>query len=181
MQIIDSIKVEGFLRIRGLDADGLELWKMEKPNLVCVGAIQAITRLLAQQGTPPEDYEETKIWAIHVGTDNTSPVTADLDLGSAVYAAICDQPYTVDLGTGEVEVQMTVPISGAVGGGDSSGNANGSTLVEAGLFTRGDNDTPSYSGPVPQGQLMMAHQVHGAIEKTSSFAVEYTWKFRISS
>jgi len=166
MEQADIVKLSGFLRVRLLDPKGRELRRMEKPNLVCVGAKQAIARLLSQE-TTPDDYEETKIWSIHVGTDSTPPVVGDTALGTDVFQKECDHPYSVDLGLGEVEVQMTI----------ETGEANGNTLVEAGLFTRGDADDPTSAA----GQLMMARQVHGSISKTSSFSIEYTWKFRITS
>ena len=72
--------------------------------------------------------------------------------------------------TGEIELQMTIPTT----------DANGNTLVEAGLYTRGDQDSPDYADPASHDALMVARQVHAAIVKTSSISVEYTWTFRVA-
>jgi hypothetical protein len=169
MQLTDYLSLKGHIRIRVLDAKtGTELYREEKSNLVCVGARQAVTRLISQQ-TTPDDYDETKLWAIYAGTGNTAPDVNDTDLDTVVFKKACDQPFSVNLGTGEVEVQMTI----------ESGEGNGYTYQEAGLFSRGDNDDPNAGGI--SGVLMYARQLHGQIEKTSSISIEYTWRFQILS
>lgn len=169
MQLMDSIRLKGHIRVRVLDAKtSAELYCEEKSNLVCIGARQAVTRLISQQ-TTPDDYEETKLWAIYAGTGSTPPDVNDTELDVAAFKKACDTPFSVNLSTGEVEVQMTI----------ESGEGNGYTYQEAGLFSRGDNDDPNAGGI--SGVLMYARQLHGQIEKTSSISIEYTWRFQILS
>lgn len=169
MQLTENLRLRGHVRVRILDAkDGFELYREEKRNLVCIGARQAVTRLISQV-TTPDDYEETKMWSIYAGTGNTPPDVNDTGLDVVAFKKACDQPFSVTLGTGEVECQMTI----------ESGEGNGNTYREAGLFSRGDNDDPNAGGIT--GVLMYARQLHGQIEKTSSISIEYTWQFQILS
>jgi len=169
MQFVDNVKLKGHVCVRVLDAvSGAELYREEKSNLVCIGARQAITRLISQ-ATTPDDYEETKIWAIYAGTGSTSPDVNDTTLDVVAFKKACDQPFSVNLSTGEIECQMTI----------ESGEGNGYTYQEIGLFSRGNNDDPTAVGIT--GVLMYARQLHGQLEKTSSISIEYTWRFQILS
>lgn len=175
MQLTDLVLLKGHMRVRVLDAEtGEELYLEEKPNLVCVGAKKAVTRLISQasvQGAPPtdDDFLNTKIWAIYAGTGNTPPTVGDTELDVVGFKKECDQPFSVDLTNGEVECQMTI----------ESGEGNGNTYREAGLFSRGSEVDPNEPGITDV--LMYARQLHGQIEKTSSISIEYTWRFQILS
>lgn len=175
MQFTDLVGLKGHMRVRVLDAKtGRELRCEEKPNLVCVGAKKAVTRLISQasvQGGSPtdDDFLHTKLWAIYAGTGNTAPTVSDTGLDVVAFKKACDQPFSVDLTGGEVECQMTV----------ESGEGNGNTYQEAGLFSRGNYDDPNTVGIADV--LMYARQLHGQIEKTSSISIEYTWRFQILS
>ena len=175
MQFTDLLELKGHMRVRVLDAEsGKELYREEKRNLICVGAKKAVTRLVSQasvQGAPPtdDDFLHTKIWAIYAGTGATPPTVNDTDLDTVGFKKACDQPFSVDLTNGEVECQMTI----------ESGEGNGNTYREAGLFSRGDADDPNTGGIADV--LMYARQLHGQIEKTSSISIEYTWRFQILS
>lgn len=169
MQLTDSIRLKGYIRVRVLDAKtGEEMHREEKSNLVCIGARQAVTRLISQQ-TTPDDYEHAKLWAIYAGTGSTPPDVNDTELDVVAFKKECDQPFSVNLSTGEVEVQMTI----------ESGEGNGYTYQEIGLFSRGDADDPNTVGI--SDVLLYARQLHGQIEKTSSISIEYTWRFQILS
>ncbi len=168
MELNDQVKLKGFLKVQVFDKEGKEVYREEKDNLVCIGAKQAMERLLAQRtGTDHADYE--KLWAMYVGTDNTPPVTTQTDLVASVHRQHFDADPSIDVGgvTGLVEMAMTI----------ASGDANGNTLREVGLFSRGDNDTPSLT----TNQRMYARQIHGAIEKTAGFTVKYTWRYQITT
>lgn len=176
MQMMDKLRLKGHMRVRVLDANSNEeLWREEKNNLVCVGAKQAITRLISQASlvaAPPDDdddYLNTKIWAIYSGTGDTAPTVSDTTLDTVAFKKVCDQPFSVDLVNGEIECQMTM----------ETGEGNGNTYKEAGLFSRGTADDPNTGGITDV--LMYARQLHGQIEKTSSISIEYTWRFQILS
>jgi hypothetical protein len=162
---MDQISPKGYVVIRVLDAEGREIQREEKPNQICVGTKEAIAKLLSQQsGT---DAEYNKLWAIYAGTGTTPPTVNDTALETVVFKKACDQPFSVDTVNGIVEVQMTI----------ESGEGNGNTFTEIGLYSRGDNDVPGSA----TGQLMYARQIHGAIVKTSSLSIEYTWRFQVTS
>jgi len=167
---MEAIKLEGYFTIRVRDAKtGKELKKLEGKNLVCVGAKAALARLMGQAATPA-DYQETKLWAIYAGIGTTSPSTADTALVNAQFRKACPQPLTITPSLGIVEMSMLM----------ESGDGNGKTYTEIGLFSRGNNDDPNYS-PLPTGVLMYSRQLHGAIEKTSSITIEYTWRLQITT
>lgn len=173
MDLLQGVSIKGEIEVRVIeDKTGRILEQFKKSNLVCNGAKEAMVRLLAQAslhgGSPSnEDFEETKLWAIYVGTGTTAPVVTDTDLETPVFKKACDQPFSVNTTTGVVEVQMTI----------ATGEANGNTLTEVGLFTRGDNDDPNLTSD----DLLFARQIHGAIAKTSSISIEYTWRVQIST
>jgi len=163
---MEKLGFKGEFTIRVRDAKtGEVLREIRKSNLVCVGARNAVIKLISQQ-TLPDDYSFNKIWAIYSGTGTTPPTTLDTALESAAFKKACDQPFTVNLSSGWVEVQMTM----------ESGDGNGYAYTEMGLFSRGDNDDPTLTA----GASMYARQVHGAIEKTSSLSIEYTWRFQVT-
>ena len=95
-----------------------------------------------------------------VGTNNTAVTLADTLLGTEVFRnTLTDVVYTSANANFKYFLGST--------------EANGNTLVEAGLF--GDNAT----GTVDTGTLF-AHVVHTAIVKTSAIAITYSWNISIS-
>ena len=164
----DIIRVKGHLLIKVLDAkSGRELDRVDKPNLVCKNSKVAITQLLAQRPADNPSYD--KMWAIYVGDSNTAPTTDQIALqGTVVAKKAVDQPIEIisPSDSGIIEVEMTL----------LSGEANGSTLREAALYTRGDNDDPTSTS----GALMLARQVHADVTKTSGIVLSYTWRYQIT-
>jgi len=173
MDYIDQLGLRGILRVRVYDvATGKRLQHEEKRNLVCKGAKEALVRLIAQAsihgGSPTNvDFEETKLWAIYAGTGTALPDVEDTELDTVAFKKECVQPIAFSILDGEATLQMTI----------ESGEGNGNTFQEAGLFSRGDNDDPNAGGIT--GVLMYARQLHGAIAKTSGISIEYTWRFQI--
>jgi len=95
-----------------------------------------------------------------IGTDNTSPSVADTTLGTEVFRnTFTDVVYS----SAKVTFKYFL----------SSTEANGNTLVEAGLF--GDDAT----GSVDTGTLF-SHVTYTDIVKTSAIAVTYSWDITIS-
>lgn len=166
MEHVDNIGLRGFIRVRAIDAGtGEVLYHEEKRNLVCKGAKEALVRLMAQATTA--DYEETKLWAIYAGSGSALPDVEDTELDTVAFKKECVQPVSYSVLDGELSLQMTI----------ESGEGNGISFQEAGLFSRGDNDDPNDGGIT--GVLMYARQLHGAIAKTSGISIEYTWRFQI--
>lgn len=172
---------KGALRVRVIrEADKRVLRTIAIPNQVCVGAQDAVQRLLTQ--TDPSDASECELWSIWCGVDGTAPAPGDLQLaetgapGAANFRKVFDAPPTINLGgvTGLLQVQMTM-----LGGGGSEGD--GFTYVEAGLFTQGPNADPTLVTPgIGVGNArMVARQVHAMIAKTAAISIEYTWRFQL--
>lgn len=162
---ISTVGLKGQFTIRVKDAaTGEVIQEINKQNLVCTGARKALLRLVSQQ-TTPDDYEQTKLWAIYCGNGTTPPVNTETALVSAQFKKAVDQPMTVDLTNGYVEVQMVM----------ESGEGNGYDYTEVGLMSRGTADNPATT----TNYLMYARQIHGAIPKTSAISIEYTWRLQI--
>jgi hypothetical protein len=163
---METLSFKGEFTIRVRDAQtGEILREIKKSNLVCVGARESVLKLISQQ-TTPDDYVLTKLWAIYSGTGTTPPTTTDTALETVAFKKACDQPFTVNLSAGWVEMQMTM----------ESGEGNGNIYTEMGLFSRGNNDDPT----IAAGALMYSRQIHGAVEKSSSMSIEYTWRFQVT-
>lgn len=95
-----------------------------------------------------------------VGTSNTAVALADTTLGTEVFRnVLTDAVYTNTVVTFKFFLAST--------------EANGNTLVEAGLF--GDNAT----GVEDTGDLF-AHVVHNPIVKNDGVAITYSWEISIS-
>jgi hypothetical protein len=58
-----------------------------------------------------------------------------------------------------------------------SGEANGNTLREVAIYTRGDDDDPT----VAAGQTMVARQVHGDLAKSSGITIKYIWDLQVTT
>ena len=87
---------------------------------------------------------------VGVGTDATSPVAGDTALGTQVFADAITQRLNLTAG---VRIRFLLPTTAA----------NGSSLVEAGII-----------GPSPDLRLL-SRVTHGAIAKSSTVAINYTW------
>ena len=185
MKLVDTIKFTGELTIRVLDAaTGEVLRVIETPNVICIGMLEAVQRLMTFY--PETDWEagsygtvpkEERIWAIYAGDDNTTPAYSDTALGNALYKSRCDGIVSktgmdINVGgeTGLLECQMTMES----GEGNDSPNP---VYKEVGLFTRGDDNDPALT----TGARLMAHQIHAAVEKDASISIEYTWRIRTTA
>lgn len=177
-KFLEKVKVSGYLRIRVLDGKtGREIRRIERPNLVCVGAKTAIAKLLVPASEDDQDYNQ--IWAIGSGNDNTAPTVSDTDLkGAKVYRKVCDsRTYNVGGVQGLVEVQVTYGV------GEGNVLSTGEYFEECALFSRGNSDSlPSGGmGGMTPGSVMYARQLHAPIHKDNTIALEYTWRFQVTT
>jgi hypothetical protein len=174
----EKLKVHGYLRIRVLDGiTGREIRRIEKPNLVCVGAKTAMAKLLAPSSEDDQDFNQ--LWSIGAGDDNTAPTVADTDLkGTKTFRKVCDSR---DANAGGVQGLVEVQTTFAVGEGNVL--SAGEYFEECALFSRGDSDTlPSGgTGGMTTDSLMYARQLHAPIHKDNTIALEYTWRFQITT
>jgi len=113
-----------------------------------------------------------QIWSFEVGTNNTPPsIDDDETTMTAVFTS------NLSFSSGECVIVATSPnsyylaISKSVGTGD----ANGSTLTEAGIYTRGDDPDPLLA----TGRRLYARQVHSPIIKTGTMTIVYDWQLGI--
>ena len=113
------------------------------------------------------------IWSFAVGTNTTPP---SIDDTAATVTAVWTS--ALSFAGGECTVVAVPPnsyhltISKTLGSGD----ANGSTLTEAGIFTRGDNVDPLLAA----GRKLYARQVHSPVDKVASMTITYLWELGIT-
>jgi hypothetical protein len=184
MKMLDTLRFEGHLTIRVLDAVTRKAkLTYELPNVICVGMLEAVERLMTFYDEIPADGDygtvakENRLWAIYTGDDNTAPSYADTALGNLLFKKTCDAiaaatPMQIDVGgtKGLMEVQMTME-------SDEGGGAPNPVYKEAGLYSRGDKDAVADTS----GARLLARRIHPNIEKDSSIAIEYTWRVRLTA
>lgn len=181
------IPMRGDLRITTRRADtGEPIWRYEIRNTITFGALSNLVLALAQKnfGTSGDlnDPTNAQVLYLRVGDNVTSPTRSNTNLLSPLPNSVT--PYTITLvdanktlttsGTFEMKITATIP----------AGDLNGSTLREAGLFTRGSTVTappgewPAASGFYPE---LFARQVHPDIVKNPAFVVDYDWRIAFTS
>ncbi len=176
-KLLEKVKVAGYLRIRVIDGKtGREIRRIERPNLVCVGAKTALAKLMVPASSNDQDYNQ--LWAIGSGNDNTPPTVSDTDLsGAKTFRKVCDSRSYSGAIAGLVEVTVTY--------GTSEGNvlSAGEFFEECALFSRGDSDTlPSAGlGGMTTDSVMYARQLHAPVHKDNTIALEYTWRFQVTT
>ena len=115
---------------------------------------------------------ENRIWSLAAGTNPVAPTVTD---NLSIMTVVWNSAFTFPA---ECAIVATPPsnyylaISKTLGIAD----ANGSTLTEAGILTRGDNDTPASSTT----KALYARQIHSPILKTSTMTIQYDWQLGIT-
>jgi hypothetical protein len=174
MKLFEGIPMRGDLRIVVCDAlTGKQLRRIEIRNKITFLAADIMTELLAQRATDPTaSYDQ--IWSMRMGLSNTPASRADQNLGSF---HIGKQLYDVNKITGVPgELEFTATLAAT--------EANGVTLQEAALFTRGDAVTPTPSdlpGTAPGKVRMFCRQIHPAVPKTSAIVINYSWRLAFTA
>ena len=158
--------------------------RIRKKNQITNDGRAALLALMGTgaEGTPPASggtltaYDETRranqIWSIAVGTNPTTPTVTD---NLTTMTTVWNEPFTFPSECAVVAVPPNsyyLNISKTLG----TTEAVGSTLVEAGVLTRGDDDTPASSTT----KALYARQVHSPIVKTSTMTVQYDWQLGIT-
>lgn len=134
-------------------------------NKIMYLAADVLVELIAQRTTDPVPSRQL-IYSMRMGTSNTAAARTDTNLGAFVIGKALADVNKITGAPGELQFVTTL----------ESGDANGNTLREAGLFTAGaapaTNDTP---GTSPGATRMFARQVYPDIPKTISIVVDYSW------
>jgi len=123
-------------------------------------------------GDPGSLQEQSKIWSLSVGTNDTPPTINDDDTTMVQVWKSAFVPFS------ECQVIATPPnlFLLQIGKTLPQTSAVGSTLTEAGVFTRGDDDDPD----VASGRRLYARQIYPPIIKTVTMTIEYDWKLGIT-
>lgn len=124
-----------------------------------------LVELIAQRSTDPVPGKNL-VYSMRMGSSNTAATRADTNLGAFTIGKVLGDVGKVNGASGEIQFIATL----------AAGDANGTTLREAALFTAGP--TPSTSnapGTTPGVTRMMARQVYPDVPKTIAIVVDYSW------
>lgn len=177
----EGIHVRGDLVInvfRGDPRPGDEpLRRIEIRNKIMFLAADVLVALLAQRSAdyPGGDAQKNndKLYTMRMGTSNTAPSRADTNLGNPVAGVVLADPAgKVTSLPGELQLLATLATT----------DANGFTLCEAAVFTKGAGngvlDAPGASVLVPR---MFSRQVHPGIPKTNAISLQYAWTYAFTA
>lgn len=170
----EGIFMRGDLRVVIYDALTHERLKgIEIRNKIMFLAADIITELIAQRATDPTPTYDS-MYSMRMGASNVAAERSDTNLGAFVIGKALADVNKITGVPGELQFLATL----------ESADANGSTLQEAGLFTRGSAVSPTPSdapGSTPGTPRLFARQIHPAIPKTSSITVEYDWRIAFTA
>lgn len=134
-------------------------------NKITFLAADVLVELLAQRTTDPVPGRDL-VYSMRMGSSNTAATRADTNLGAFVIGKVLGDVGKVNGAPGEIQFVATL----------ESGDANGTTLREAGLFTAGAApSTSDVPGTTPGTTRMIARQVYPDIPKTIAVVVDYSW------
>jgi hypothetical protein len=153
--------------------------RLTKKNQITDKGREVVLELLAQTtsipvppgpfGTDTQQHPEyNNLWSLSIGTSGVPPTLGDTGLGAVVWTDkfIIPAERQVNLGGFEINISKEVP----------AGQATGSTIREAGLFTRGDDDDPA----IAVYRRMYARQIHPGVLKSDLMSVVYDWRLGVT-
>jgi hypothetical protein len=144
---------------------GLLLRRQTIRNKITFLAADVLVELIAQRTTDPAPARDL-VYSMRMGSSNTAATRSDTNLGAFLIGKSMVDVNKITGAPGEINFITTL----------DAGDANGSTLREAGLFTAGaspsTSDTP---GTTPGTTRMIARQVYPDVPKTSAIVVDYSW------
>jgi hypothetical protein len=164
--IADGIPMRGTLSITVRDGKTNKVIKTVKiRNKITYLAADLLVELIAQRTTDPTPTRDL-IYSMRMGSSNTAAQRSDTNLGAFVIGKVLGDTGKITGAPGELNFIATL----------GTGDANGNTLREAGLFSAGATPSTSDSpGTTPGVTRMIARQVYPDIPKTSAIAVDYSW------
>jgi len=167
-KFLSRIRMHGVLTIHVRDVETRRILRtVVKRNTITFSAGDIVRALLAQRATD-DPVAESQLGSMRFGTSATAPTRYDTNLlgeVSTVRRELTDAKKINGV-SGELTLRATM----------ESSAGNGNTYKEAGLFTQGTG----WSGAVSGSLLLFARQVHAAIEKTASVALEYNWALQFT-
>lgn len=178
----DGIGLRGILRVCVRDArTGRAVRRHEIRNKITFLAADTLVELWAQRAADPNPIYD-QVWSLRVGSSNTAASRGDTNLGA----------YVIAIGLNDAGKVTSVPGELTFIGTLGNGDANGNTLREAGLFTRGSAGSPQppqgivqtgadAPGTSPGTPRMVARQVFPDIPKTSAITVEFQWSIAFTA
>ena len=145
--------IKGYVAIRCLDQDGNVIWEKQSHNLITFGIRDVLGELLVQNFvTGARSTSDLKIASIRMGTSDASPARGQIGLQStAVVFKALTAPNVSRTSAGIYVYNVTM----------ETGEGNGTTFTEVGLFT--------------SDGTMIARQVHPPFTKDISQTIQYTW------
>jgi hypothetical protein len=165
----DGIPMMGTICITVRDAKTLRVVRRhEIRNKITFLAADVLVELFAQRAVGDAAPLSNQIFSMRMGSSNTAAARSDTNLGAFTIGKEIGDIGKVNGAPGEIKFITTL----------DTGDANGSTLREAGLFTRGPalvptpSDAPGSTALFPR---MIARQVYPDVPKTISVVVDYTW------
>lgn len=152
-----AVPVRGDMRVIVKDAVTLEvIRRFEIRNTITYLALGALARLIAQNTYTLTDY---KVTTLRLGTGTTPPAKTDVALDTQVFSIALTDGMRLVTTTGPYELKILTTLG--------SGDANGNTLTEAGVFlTNGD---------------LFCRQIHPAVPKTGALVVDYDWRISFTA
>lgn len=155
--ITTGLIIKGHITITKIYENGCREVVFDDHNLIVDSGLSALSQLIGQTVATPTDL---KFDRIRIGTDSTPPAATQTDI---IAPLLNDSEQLISTVTENVSSTPGLTEFIATLG---TAQGNGETLREVGLFT--SNGT------------MIARQVYGDIVKSSTFAVEYTWRISFS-
>ncbi len=169
-----TIPMKGHLRVTVRDAvTGKRLRRIEIRNKITFLAADVLVELVAQRVADPAPSAD-RIFSMRMGTGNSPASRADTNLGAPVIGKQLDDVNKITGVPGELEFTATL----------EQGDANGSTLQEAGLFTAGDAGSPDpmdTPNTTPGSPRLFARQIHPPIPKSGAISVDYSWRIAFTA
>jgi hypothetical protein len=168
--VFEGIPMMGTVCITIRDATTRAVKKrFEIRNKITFKAADLLVELIAQRVAGDQPPLRNSIFSMRIGSSNTAATRSDYNLGAFTIGKEIGDVGKVTGAPGEIKFFVTL----------DAGDANGTTLREAGLFTRGDEAVPTPSDPVINNDnttpRMFAHQVYPDVPKTAAIVVDYTW------
>ena len=162
----EGLPMMGTVRMVVRDAVTREpIKRIEIRNKITYLAADVLVELLAQRASDPVPGCDL-IYSMRMGSSNTAAQRSDTNLGAFTIGKVIGDVGKINGGPGEITFIATL----------ESGDANGTTLREAGLFTAGASPSPSDTpGSSPGVTRMFARQVYPDIPKTIAIVVDYSW------
>jgi hypothetical protein len=167
--VYEGIPMMGTICVTVRDAKTqLVVRRHEIRNKITFLAADVLVELFAQRLLGDAAPLSNQVFSLRMGSSNTPAARSDTNLGAFIIGKEIGDIGKVTGAPGEIKFLASL----------DTGDANGTTLREAGLFTRGPALVPTPSdapGTTPLFPRLIARQVYPDVPKTVSVVVDYTW------